>query len=102
MTAEEKLLKIEDLVLDLSRKISQASFVQQEVTENYFDKWQPMKEKDHRYYVAYEFNRYGNFSDIVGEKIHAVEQQLEEIKKIIEASDEVSKATTHEKEFQTV
>lgn len=107
MTVHKQLFKLEDLALQIESSLTKARFVQQEVTQNFFDKWQPTKEADHRLYVAYEYERYGTFSNIVEENLHSMEKSLGELKNLIsqvckEPAEQSSKVTTHEIESQSV
>lgn len=107
MTVHKQLFKLEDLALQIESSLTKARFVQQEVTQNFFDKWQPMKEADHRLYVAHEYERYGTFSNIVEENLYSIEKSLEELKNLIsqvckEPLEQSSKATTHELESRIV
>lgn len=101
MTVHKQLFKLEDLALQIESSLTKARFVQQEVTQNFFDKWQPMKEADHRLYVAHEHERYGTFSNIVEENLYSMVKNLEELRSLIsqvckEPSEQSSKATIHE------
>lgn len=79
----QHIFKLEDLALQIESSLTKARFVQQEVTQNFFDKWQPMKEAEHRFYVAHEYERYGTFSNIVEENLYSIEKSLEELRSLI-------------------
>lgn len=79
----QHLAKLEDLAVEIESSLIKATFVQQEVTQNFFDKWQPMKEAEHRLCVAYEYERYSTFSNIVEENLYSMEKNMEELRGLI-------------------
>lgn len=81
--SEEEYLEVEYLICNLERALTQVTFIQSEITQSFFDKWQPMKEANHHLYVAHEFERYSTFAGIVSEKITVIKKELENLKKTI-------------------
>ena len=96
--AVAEYLEAENLICSLGRLLTQVTFIQSEITQSFFEKWQPMNEEKHLFHVAYEFERYSTFADIVSEKLYGMEQELNELKKLFlkELSNDSSKVTTHE------
>jgi len=64
--------KISEMRMDLER----AELIMQEVTEEFFAKCNP-QDKDDRYRICYEFNRYGVYTDIVSDYLFKIRKELD-------------------------
>ena len=71
-----------DLLLDLEVALKIAHFMQNGMMSDFFDKYEPTKENNHMMFVAYDFERYRCFAEVVNEKINAALKCIEEIQKL--------------------
>lgn len=65
----ERNIQLEDTIGDVEGILTKASYIIQEVTENYFDKYRSDDTEQH-FDIAYDFNRRGAFASIVEDYIH--------------------------------
>lgn len=75
-----EIFKLQDDVAQIEILLNRLNFMQQEVVEEYFDKYQPNKNEDDRFSVCWEHERYGVFSNIVQQLIHDTEKVLKQLK----------------------
>ncbi|WP_107841364.1 hypothetical protein [Metasolibacillus meyeri] len=72
-------MKQEGLLLDLEAALKIAHFMQDEMMLDFFDKYEPAKEKEDMLLVAYDFERYRYFAEVVNEKINTALKCIAEI-----------------------
>ena len=71
-------LTLEEEFIDIWRSAKNASFLIQELEEDFFDKYNP-KDPDGKFGICFEFPRYRAFADLLGKCIYDIEKTLNKL-----------------------
>lgn len=69
-------LDLERLYIGIEDDAQKASFIMQEVTENYFNRYNPSQ---NHFEIDWNFNRMGVFCDVVADYISKIQKQAKEL-----------------------
>ncbi len=86
-TKEQELTKalitLSDEIWPIKENLKKACILLQEITDEYFSKYENKKEKD-ELGILWEFSRYGTYAEMIDDYVHAAKKGIEDLTEIIE------------------